>query len=978
MGTCLNVNFGDLNGEMECYTRRAHALPIIKDKKESIERSIAERRVLMDALQGKIGIQDIRSELDKQIPGSIYRNDRQRKLKLDDCAQEIERCVLSVKEAQKHGEIDAILYDLPEFDIRVGNSIIHHVRPNMLVFSRGVVRAVIIRTGKAVDKSGKALKTGEGDKKLLALAAYAKQAYSKMPGYCPGSLMIGEYWFLRKANDIRARYIAPAPANATKAEQDAVAEAMAEEAERAHFDQDFFTTLQANGKIVQSGNIISTCVIDAPNEPSAEDRLFPLMEKYKEGLSPEECSDEQCMECPYNAICHYEHPPVAIEAEEKAKSLDFINLSSVQDEIVHFNHGYAVVNAVPGSGKTLALCLNVVNSLLEGAKPSEILVISFTKSAAGVFKQRIQQYNNDCGTGDDLEDMIATTFNGFGQLVLEDTYRKFGFSQVPRVIEPVERFGIIEEILNENPPISDLDYRNFTADMRNCKGPLSVASQAFGLIKLKGYSVFDAVQLSDDIGTAFCSPEAARELVGLYDKYEQKLKEQGLIEYADQEMLLLKLIQDDPYYFDKFGFKHILVDEAQDCSLHQFEILKALANSPTFQSMMIVGDDYQSIYSFRDTSPKYFLDFDNVMGLGTGIVRHIFMTDNYRSTPEIVDFANKIMQGHGTPKPINASQSNGVKVSVRGFFTSKDEYEWIADSIAQQVKNGRAVEDIAFIASTRSEIAKIASCLAERDIPSVMLNPERLQGNSRIQAGLAYIRSIRNPSATEDIITALNGEFHGTLFAYSDDEIRQMIENRQLQAEQMQTMDEETYKRTFFEDLEAIDEDDEIYEGFLETLKKQPTMQQVFKYCDDFTLYGEKEEKRREKRYPGVVLTTGHSSKGLEWPVVFNSISKYDEKGLKRDLEDEKRRLFFVSATRAKEELYVTGVFIAYGSGKTRHVNSFLLDAYHATGVDVTEGQILIRDDNYRKEKRKAAMAKKTAKAADEEGDDKNVNERAS
>ena len=63
-----------------------------------------------------------------------------------------------------------------------------------------------------------------------------------------------------------------------------------------------------------------------------------------------------------------------------------------------------------------------------------------------------------------------------------------------------------------------------------------------------------------------------------------------------------------------------------------------------------------------------------------------------------------------------------------------------------------------------------------------------------------------------------------------------MIENRQLQAEQMQTMDEETYKRTFFEDLEAIDEDDEIYEGFLETLKKQPTMQQVFKYCDDFTL----------------------------------------------------------------------------------------------------------------------------------------------
>ena len=971
MGTCLNVNFNDLNGEMECDTRRLHSsLPVMKDKKEPIERAIAERRILIDALQGKIKTQDIRSELEKQIPAGLYRNDRQRTLKLDDCAQEIGRCVTSVIDAQKRGEIDAILYDLPDFDIQVGNVIIHHVRPNMLVFSKGIVRAVIIRTGKPVDKSGKRLKSGDGDKKLLALAAYAKEAYSKMPGYCPGSLLTGEYWFLRKPDDVRARYIAPAPANATKEEQDAVARAIADEEERANFDPDFFTTIRKNGQPDQSDNIISVCVEDVPQAASAKDRLLPLMQKYETGMSPEECTDEQCKECPYNALCHYEHPPVALEEEEKVKSLEFINLSPVQDKIVHFNKGYAVVNAAPGSGKTLALCLNVVNDLLEGAKPSEILVISFTRSAANVFKQRIQQYNNDCGTGEGLENMIATTFNGFGQLVLEDTYRNFGFSKAPRVIEPCERFGIIEGILNENPPISDLDYRNFAADMRSCKGPLSVASQAFGLIKSKGYSLFDAVQLSEDIGRAFCSPEAARELIGLYDKYEQRLKEQGLIEYADQEMLLLELIQNDPYYFDRFGFKHIMVDEAQDCSLHQFEILKALGNGPAFQSMMVVGDDYQSIYySLRSTSPEYFLNFDKVMGLDAGAVQHIYMTDNYRSTPEIVGFSNKIMEGHGAPKPITANRNNGKKVTVRGFGSSKDEYEWIADSIAEQVKNGRAVEDIAFLAFTRSELAKMASCLAERNIPSVMLNPERLQGNSRIQAALAYARSIQNPLATEDIITALNGKFHGTLFSLSDDEIKQMIANRQLQAEQMKTMDEETYKKTFFEDLEAIDEDDEIYEEFLETLKNQPTMQQVFKYCDDFTLYGDREEKRREKRYPGVVLTTGHSSKGLEWPVVYNSISKYDENGLKRDLEDEKRRLFFVSATRAKEELYVTGLFIAYGSGKNKRANRFLLDAYHAAGVDITEGQMILRDADYRKEKRRAAMAKKMAEALEKKGE---------
>ena len=327
MGTypCLNVNFNDLNGEMECDVRRLHSsLPVLKSKKEPIERAIAERRILLDALQGKIKTQDIRSELEKQIQADLYRNERQRKLKLDDCAQEIVRCVMSVMDAQKRGEIDAILYDLPDFDIRVGNADIHHVRPNMLVFSKGIVRAVIIRTGKPVDKSGKRIKNGDGDKKLLALAAYAKEAYSKMPGYCPGSLLIGEYWFLRKPDDVRARYIAPAPANATEEERDAVSRAIADETERAHFDPDFFTTIRSNGQLCQSDNIVSVCVEDKPQVPTAKDRLLPLMQKYETGLSPEECTDEQCKECPYNALCHYEHPPVVIEEEEKAKSLDFL------------------------------------------------------------------------------------------------------------------------------------------------------------------------------------------------------------------------------------------------------------------------------------------------------------------------------------------------------------------------------------------------------------------------------------------------------------------------------------------------------------------------------------------------------------------------------------------------------------------------------------------------------------------------------
>ena len=136
------------------------------------------------------------------------------------------------------------------------------------------------------------------------------------------------------------------------------------------------------------------------------------------------------------------------------------------------------------------------------------------------------------------------------------------------------------------------------------------------------------------------------------------------------------------------------------------------------------------------------------------------------------------------------------------------------------------------------------------------------------------------------------------------------------------------FRNNFFELLSSIDEDDEIFESFIDSLKYKSSMSEILDYCTDFELYGESAEKRRDHSYPGIVLTTAHSSKGMEWPIVFNSISKYDTADLhkgrtqkqKSELE-EKRRLLFVSATRAKKELYITGKYIAFGGQKDPHFN---------------------------------------------------------
>ena len=133
----------------------------------------------------------------------------------------------------------------------------------------------------------------------------------------------------------------------------------------------------------------------------------------------------------------------------------------------------------------------------------------------------------------------------------------------------------------------------------------------------------------------------------------------------------------------------------------------------------------------------------------------------------------------------------------------------------------------------------------------------------------------------------------------------------------------------------------------------------LIKYIYDFEEFGEKVAKRREHSYPGIVLTTAHSSKGLEWPVCFNSITGYDSEelhGSKRtEQKEEKRRLLFVSCTRARDELYVTGVYTAYGSEKAGYTyDQFLKECYDCSGLKFDSATIE-NERTLRKLERKAA-----------------------
>ena len=136
-------------------------------------------------------------------------------------------------------------------------------------------------------------------------------------------------------------------------------------------------------------------------------------------------------------------------------------------------------------------------------------------------------------------------------------------------------------------------------------------------------------------------------------------------------------------------------------------------------------------------------------------------------------------------------------------------------------------------------------------------------------------------------------------------------------------------------------EPDEVYDHFLEVVDHNKTWGKICHYFYNFKVYGSEDSFSKKLPYPGVALTTAHSSKGLEWDIVYNSITKYDNKLIRYDSRidelEERRRLLFVSATRAREKLVITGLYYSFGTIKDKNFNIFLKECYENVGKDIEE-----------------------------------------
>lgn len=728
-------------------------------------------------------------------------------------------------------------------------------------------------------------------------------------------------------------------------------------------DMDFFSG--NGGNVVTLEEVWSDTMGDTPNDEMFRDQL----ETYTEGSDM--CGEDNCRYCKMYTQCFWQKLPEKYEEKTLSGKQGKIVPSDAQQRVIDFREGYCKVNAGAGTGKTECMTERGARMFEAGTDPHKMLFITFTEAGATEMKERLAKKASARGLNIGTDDIQAMTFNSFDFQIVKENYAELGFTAMPNVIDRVRNYVTITRLLEEKE-IPGLDYLNYTMD----HGALACVSKVIEVIKAENLDPDDPASVNNlqhaIIDSGYISSldtNQLRDILALCKRYNEELKKDNLVQFADQEPLANKFLDAHPDYLEeRYGFEHIVVDEFQDSNDGQLDKIKRLCACPSFKSLMVVGDDAQSIYSFRNTSPDNIIHFFTKMGVsGT----ELFLTENRRSCEEVVELSNAVndLNTEKVDKTMVSTRGNGGSTRVKGFFKKQDEYAWIADQIGELIDSGVQPEEIAFIAFTKNEISEMSAALSKNRIPWVMKNPLRLMENSRVKAALSLAMAFYEPDATKCYFDYLVAQHDGDLIADMDDDaVTEAVEQLKDSFESMEDLPFDVQRVIFHQMLDDIKGDDEIYAHFLDLVYANEDLQSELEYIRDFKRYGEKEEKRMEQKYEGVTLVTAHSSKGLEWKYVFNSVSKYDSEYLHKNSRNSKkrleetRRLLFVSMTRAKDSLTVTGQYIAYGTKETGYEqNQFLREVYQILGETYDPVDHEAEKRKAEKEAAKKSRKKKTA-----------------
>jgi ATP-dependent DNA helicase UvrD/PcrA len=601
------------------------------------------------------------------------------------------------------------------------------------------------------------------------------------------------------------------------------------------------------------------------------------------------------------------------------------DLNPPQREAVLATEGPLLVIAGAGSGKTRVLTYRVAHLInAVGAKPNEILAITFTNKAAGEMRERLQRLLGPSGRG-----LWILTFHAACGRILRREAQRLGYRSNFTIYDQADQIRLVKQCLEE----LERDPKRFTP--RGIHNQISHAKNQ--LVSPAEYA--ERVQSFYD-----------QTVADVYQLYQRRLFASNAVDFDDLLMLTVDVLERFPEALEKWqsAFRYILVDEYQDTNHAQYRLLQLLAQPD--MNVCAVGDPDQSIYAFRGADINNILDFERDFP-GT---RTIALEQNYRSTNHILDAANHVITNNRErkPKELWSDLGDGEPVRVLEVEDEHAEARFVAAGIAALVEEGYSGDEIAVFYRTNAQSRVLEDVLVRQGVSYQVIGGPRFYERAEIKDAIAYLQAIDNPYDAVSLLRIANRPRRGIgdsslarLQTWADAHGRSLWEATEfaeeagvgaapqravasfrdlmqsLQAGALELPVSELVERTLERSgyTEALEAERTIEaQGRLENLQELVGVAREYQenaeepslshFLQEISLYSDQDAIREQESL--VTLMTLHNAKGLEFRAVyligmeegiFPHARSIEEQGI-----EEERRLCYVGMTRAKEVLTLT------------------------------------------------------------------------
>ncbi len=587
--------------------------------------------------------------------------------------------------------------------------------------------------------------------------------------------------------------------------------------------------------------------------------------------------------------------------------------------------GPMLVIAGAGSGKTRTVTYRVAYLVESGVPLDRILLVTFTNKAAKEMLSRVELLLKR-----DVKGIMGGTFHHVGNLMLRKNAKRIGYEPNFTILDRADSKDLIDACLGEAK--IDTKARRFP------KGD--------ALQEIYSLSLNTNRTITDVIAYNYAQFEAMTdEIEGVFNIYVQRKRKNNLMDFDDLLYLWHKLLAENPDVAEQYAakFLHVLVDEYQDTNLLQAKIINILAAG--HRNLMVVGDDSQSIYSFRGAHFKNIINFPKVYP----DARVYKLEVNHRSTPEILSIANTsiTLAKEKFEKSLRTNRPSGQKPVVASPTTVFEQAAFVAQRMLELREEGHSLNDMAVLYRSHYQSMEVQMELTKRGIPFEIRSGLRFFEEAHIKDVIAYLKVFHNPNDEISwgrilkLLPKIGPKTAEKVFQFlcqagdpretvAQDGVLKVVPGggertfKQFQA-LMALLKEKTGQPA--EMIKAVSESnyaDHLKEQYPNYRERLEDLEQLGSYATQYKsleellsslalasgIESETIAEAGEGDKEACTLTTVHQAKGLEWKIVFvvwladGRFPSYLSFDKDEEMEEE-RRLFYVAVTRAKDELYL-------------------------------------------------------------------------